>query len=248
MLSAEWPEVVFVLIPAYKSADLLRKFLPDLLCFVPEKQICVVDDASGDNTYDLCKDLKIDCIRHEVNKGKGAALRTGFSFLLKKGAAWVITMDADGQHSPDDLHRFISAISKDPDIGICIGARKMVPGAMPFLRICSNRLTSWILSLFTGVNIRDSQCGYRIYSAAFLSSVTIDYERFEMESEVIIKAVRSGFKICFTEVQTLYLSDLSHISHLCDTFRWVKAVIRTNFKYKTKNQANDRTSKSNVCL
>ncbi|HEX3020749.1 MAG TPA: glycosyltransferase family 2 protein [Chitinispirillaceae bacterium] len=232
----KWPDDTFVLIPSYKSADLLQQFLPRLLKIVPDKQICIVDDASGDNTESVCASYCLTCIKHPVNTGKGGALDTGFRFLIDKKASWIITMDADGQHAPEDLNNFLDSVQKNPSLGICIGSRCMKIGVMPFPRICSNRITSFILTLFTGVPILDSQCGYRIYSAELLKKIKIEYMRFEMESEVIIKAANLGFQIGFTNVQTLYLSGLSHISHLKDTLRWVRAVIRVWFKCRKRNQ------------
>lgn len=221
----KWPDDTFVVIPSYKSANLLEAFLPDLKKIVPEDKICIVDDASGDQTDIVSEKHNITCLKHEVNKGKGAALSTGFDYLLTKDARWIVTMDADGQHSPSDLQNFIDGVKKRPDAGICIGHRCMKIGVMPFFRICSNKTTSFILSLFAGIPIADSQCGYRIYSSEFLKRISIQYNRFEMESEVILKAAALGFPVCFTDIQTLYSSNLSHISHLKDTIRWVRAVI-----------------------
>ncbi len=222
----KWPEDTFILIPSYKSSELLKEFLPRLLKVVPQKQICIVDDASGDETGPLCDANKLVCLNHNVNRGKGAALDTGFKFLIaKKKAKWIITMDADGQHVPEDLANFLDSVQKNPLLGMSIGCRSMKIGVMPFARICSNKITSFILSVLIGVPVLDSQCGYRIYSSELLKKLKIKYQRFEMESEVIIKAARLGFQIGFTDVQTLYLNSQSHISHLKDTFRWVKAVI-----------------------
>jgi hypothetical protein len=97
---------------------------------------------------------------------------------------------------------------------------------MPLARICSNALTSAFLSLLTGQRIRDSQCGYRVYAVEMLRRMSIEYDRFEMESEVILKASRLRFPIRFVRVQTVYSRDIgSHISHVRDTLRWVKAVL-----------------------
>jgi len=222
---AIWPETVFVLIPSYKSAHLLSEFLPKLLKFVPRQNICIVDDASKDDTSQICDSFRITCLKHDINRGKGAALDTGFRYLSRNNARWVITMDADGQHAPEDLVRFLDLIQKNPSLGIGIGKRCMKPGVMPLPRICSNVITSKILSLFTGYPILDSQCGYRVYSIDFISKIAIQFNRFEMESEVILKAAYLKFPICFTDVQTLYLDGFSHISHLKDTIRWVKAVL-----------------------
>jgi len=234
----EWPKGTYVLIPSYKSACQLKTFINSLANVVPKDYILVVDDASKDGTYEFCQQEGISCVRHDVNKGKGAALRTGFACLID--AKWIVTMDADGQHSPTDLPLFIDAARKYPSMGICIGARDMRLGAMPPARILSNRLTSLILSLFAKQRIKDSQCGYRMYSRELVSSIDIIYNRFQMESEIILKAAAKKFPIRFVRVQTLYLKDgPSHISHLTDTLRWVAAVLKVWYGIKFKNRINN---------
>ena len=221
----QWPDDIAVLIPAYKAAALLTNTLPAIRAFVPARHIVVIDDASGDTTQKVCDDFQITCLVHTVNKGKGGALVTGFSHCINKGYRWVISMDADGQHVPDDLPRFIAATKSTPAPGICIGARMMQPGVMPIERIASNRITSALLGLFCGTTIKDSQCGYRIYNTDLLKKITITCNRFEMESEIIMKAAFLGFPVIFTNVQTVYLKGPSHISHVADTLRWIIAVV-----------------------
>jgi len=272
-MNAEWPKNTYVLVPSYKSIGQLRPFIKSLTETVPKEHVCVVDDASNDGTYEFCVDSGIDCVRHGRNRGKGAALRTGFSHLIStkgvntvvskdfstdintgigkginkgtgvktivitpeestsKRCEWILTMDADGQHSPADIPRFLAESKRLPAPGICIGARDMRLGAMPPARIVSNRLTSLILSVLTGRRVADSQCGYRLYSAEFIKSVQIEYNRFQAESELIQKAAAKHFPIRFTGVRTLYLKGgSSHISHLSDTLRWIAAVGRVWFK------------------
>jgi glycosyltransferase involved in cell wall biosynthesis len=237
---SEWPKDTYILVPSYKSAGTLRPFIKSLAETVPKEYICVVDDASGDGTYEFCKDFGIDCVRHGRNRGKGAALRTGFSHIIgntgiNTNINWILTMDADGQHSPADIPRFINESRKHPAPGICIGARSMRLGAMPPARILSNRLTSLILSILTGRRVLDSQCGYRLYSAEFLKSAQIEHNRFQAESELIQKAAAKHFPVRFVRVRTLYLEDGgSHISHLPDTLRWIAAVLRVWFKLTFK--------------
>jgi glycosyltransferase involved in cell wall biosynthesis len=233
---AGWPKSTYVLIPAYKSADTLRPFLPELLEAVPAANICVVDDGSFDGTDTLCSTLGLLYQNHHKNRGKGAALATGLNFLLDKGAKAVITLDADNQHSPEDLPKFLDSYAVNSNAGIIIGCRKIKCGHMPVSRIFSNRVTSCILSWMTGTTIPDSQCGYRLYSEKFLRSITITCPRFEMESEVIIKAAFLDFPILFVEVQTLYLNGQSHISNLADTFRWITAVIKLWLALKNKEK------------
>ncbi len=221
-----WPDDISVLIPAYKSAHLLRRLLPRLMAYAPADRIVVVDDASHDDTPQVCDGHDITCLSHDVNRGKGAALATGFHHLLETGVQWIISMDADGQHAPEDLHKFIAASRATPPPGICIGARAMKPGIMPVERILSNRITSRILSFLCRIPVVDSQCGYRCYAVPFLKKISLAFNRFEMESEIIMKAAFLGFPVTFIDIQTLYLRGPSHIAHVADTFRWTIAVLR----------------------
>lgn len=221
-----WPDDIFVLIPAFKAAKDLNDFLPILLITVPNNRICIVDDASEDETESVCSNYNVEYLLQDTNQGKGAALKRGFAHLLKKDAHWILTMDADGQHAVDDIPLLLEAAREYPEAGIIVGARNISFRNMPPARIFSNSVTSAILSAMCGSKMQDSQCGFRIYSSRLLKRVTLYYKRFEMESEIILKACFEGFPIRFVPVQTLYCSSQSHISHLKDMLRWIRAVGR----------------------
>jgi glycosyltransferase involved in cell wall biosynthesis len=223
--SPAWPEDIGILIPAFQAAGTLDAFLPRLLCSAPASSILIVDDGSSDATVQVAGAHGIECLCHEKNCGKGAALTTGFSRFMERGVTAIITIDADGQHAIVDLHHFVEFFRQHPDVGICIGKRQFKVGRMPIARIFSNTVTSWFLTVLCGVPILDSQCGYRLYSSSLLRAITITCPRFEMESEVIIKAAKRGFSIRFIEVQTLYFKTKSHIAHIADTIRWIKATL-----------------------
>lgn len=220
----KWPNDIAVLIPAYNAASSLQNLLKRVNIYVPLDRIVVVDDGSIDNTGLICREHRIVYLFHPQNMGKGASLSTGFNYLLEQNVNWIITMDADGQHSPDDLSKFIEVVQNYPDIGICIGTREMRLGIMPFERILSNRITSAILSILCKNKIEDSQSGYRIYSSELLKKIEIEYKRFEMETEIIMKAIFLGFPVTFIKIKTLYFKGSSHISHFIDTIRWIRAV------------------------
>ncbi len=234
--SRQWPNDCAVLIPSYRSADKLDSFLPILLTSVPAESILVVDDGSRDHTDEVCRRLGVSCTAHECNKGKGAALRLGFQELAMRDITWIATMDADGQHAVNDLPRFISAARRYPDSGLIIGTRSRRLGTMPAMRILSNTMTSAALSLLTRSVVSDSQCGFRFYSKRLLSATTTTCDRFEMESEIILRARFAGFPVRFVEVQTLYCTDQSHISPGADTVRWIRAVVRTLARIRAENR------------
>jgi glycosyltransferase involved in cell wall biosynthesis len=232
-----WPADIFVLIPAYKAAASLRAMLPVLFTVVPQENVCVSDDGSRDGTGVVCREHAMLYVSSNVNEGKGAALSRGFRFLCnEKKASWIITLDADGQHAVPDIPLFLSEIHARPDAGIIIGKRSKRPGVMPLARIFSNTVTSFILSLLSGSEISDSQCGFRAYSCRLLSAVTCRYPRFEMESEIILRARNKGFSVSFIPVQTLYCSTQSHISVAADTLRWLRAVISVWLELRSKDR------------
>jgi glycosyltransferase involved in cell wall biosynthesis len=219
-----WPHAIYLCIPSYQAAPSLAALLPELLEAVPKAQICIVDDGSTDSTKEFCTGCGVRYLNHSKNIGKGAALATGFAALLAQGAEAVITMDADGQHAVDDLGGFLDDFAAHPETGICIGKRTIAKSGMPLARVVSNTLTSRILSWMCSVKIHDSQCGFRLYSARFLRSVTVSSPGFAMESEVLLKAARLGFPLRSVEVQTLYFNGASHIAHIPDTLRWIKTI------------------------
>lgn len=224
---SQWPDTFSILIPAYKSAISLKTLLPALVEKIPPAQICIVDDGSEDGTDRVCKTHKVQYIKLRTNQGKGAALKTGFSHYLQNShIRWILSMDADGQHSIDDLPVFIEASSRFPDAGIIIGARSISLRSMPPARIFSNIVTSGILTALCGRRIPDSQCGYRLYSTTLLNTISLVYNRFEMESEVILKACHAGFAVHSVPIKTLYTNNGSHISHIRDMGRWIKAVLK----------------------
>jgi len=154
---------VQVLIPAYKAESELREFLPALLKKVAKENITVVIDGLFDESLKLCENFGVKTIVHEKNLGKGAALTSGFR-QMDENTEWVITMDADGQHSPDDLDKFLEKIkSAKNNTAIILGARNRTLKFMPPARIFSNWATSSFVSFVTKQKVADCQCGYRAY-------------------------------------------------------------------------------------
>lgn len=213
-----------IIIPAYNEEESIAKLLPSLN--FPPQDIIVVDDGSTDNTVSKSQSFGVHVIRHKKNKGKGMAHRTGFNFASKEEARWVITMDADGQHSPKDIPKFIKAI-KEKKGDMIIGEREVTIRTMPFLRFLTNLWTSFIVSILGGKRVKDAQSGFRAISKEIFISISLSTNNFQTESEIIIKAARRGFGITSVPIRTIYNESYSYIKPFLDTLRFIKLAFQS---------------------
>lgn len=184
----------------------------------------VVDDGSTDQTAERASRAGAVVIRYSSNRGKGASLRSGFDWALKEGYDAVITMDGDGQHDPKDIPRFIER-AKSSHAGLIIGNRMENVENMPLIRRLTNRVMSSIISRICSQRMPDSQCGYRLIKQKVLERLSLATSRFEIESEILIKANRANFKIDSIPIRTIYKGEKSRINPLPDTIRFIRLII-----------------------
>jgi hypothetical protein len=131
----------------------------------------------------------------------------------------VITVDADLQHSPESITSFLQNYDEN---SLVLGCRRISLGNMPLDRWLSNNLTSLVISIFSRKLIRDSQCGFRMYPVSFLRKLTLNSDRFDLESEILFKSGMLGMKITQVEIPTIYNKNSSYINHLADTLRFIR--------------------------
>jgi glycosyltransferase involved in cell wall biosynthesis len=190
--------------------------------------ILVVDDGSTDGSVGALAPGEATVIPHPENRGKGAALQTGFREALARGYDAVITLDADGQHPPDCIPRFLEAAAgPEAGAGILLGRRSMSPDRMPLLRSLTNLWTSLVVSILAGQWIPDSQSGYRLLRRPVLEGMTLDSRHYEAESEILIRASRRRHRIATVPIPTVYGNEHSHIHPVRDTFRFLRLVGRS---------------------
>ena len=176
----------------------------------------MVDDGSTEAPEDFAARLAalgVKLIRHDRNRGKGAALLTAARALHAEGATHMIVIDADGQHDPDDLPRFVSAIEAHPE-AVIVGCRDFahaenVPGSSRFGRNFSN---FWC-RLETGVRCADTQSGYRAYPLAGLTALRFHCRRYNFEIEVLVKLLWSGYGLYELDIPVCYAPPGERISH-----------------------------------
>lgn len=164
--------------------------------------VIVVDDGSTDKSGDAAVLSGAYVIKHPKNSGKGAALKTGFDFALKNGFDAVITLDADGQHDPAEISKFIDSY-KNNSGDIIIGNRLWDKGIY-LSRYISNRIGVFFISLASGCKICDTQSGFRLYKKEVIENIKIKSSGFEAETEILIKAGRKGFNISSIPVKAMY--------------------------------------------
>jgi len=188
------------------------------------ENIIVVDDGSTDDSAEEIKNKDyVTILKHEINLGKGAALVTGLTYAAEKGFDYSICLDADMQHDPDSIPDFIEEM-KLKKCDIVVGNRLNNIQKMPVQRRASNFLTSWLLSIKTGVKILDSQSGYRLLSLENISEILPKFAGFEAESEMLVKAARNNFKICFVNIPTIYNDNKSKMKSFKAIIGFIKVL------------------------
>ncbi|MCM8778707.1 MAG: glycosyltransferase family 2 protein [Candidatus Omnitrophica bacterium] len=221
---------VCVLIPTYNEA----KTIGWLIRKVKEQgitKIVIVDDGSTDRTVEIAKENGAEVLRNFKNLGKGNALKKGFAYCLEKNFDAVLTMDGDGQHSPEDIPRFLDFIQKTK-VDLLIGNRMHSPWLMPLLRLLTNRFMSWIISFIVAQKIPDTQSGFRLIKRNVLEKIDLRSENFEIESEILIEAIRKGFSVKSLPIKTIYLEgSVSQINPLFDSLRFLKFILKTLWRW-----------------
>jgi len=215
---------ICLLIPAYNEARTIGQIVAKARKVMDS--VVVVDDGSRDATAQIAHDAGALVIKHKVNSGKGAALRTGFQHVLDHGYDAVITMDSDGQHDVDDIPRFLKAFSNSLP-GIILGSRMHDIYTMPAVRKCTNKFTSYVGSLLSHQKLEDSQSGFRLISADVLRTVKLETSGFEMESELLVKASKAGFRIISVPIKTIYGEEVSKINPVLDTYKFLRLLFRS---------------------
>ncbi len=217
---------IAVLIPAYNESREIGNVIGRIKSM--GHPVYVVDDGSVDDTARIASEAGAQVIRHPRNSGKGISLKTGLDYLNRRNYDAVVIMDGDAQHDPGDITAFIEAAEANPDVMV-IGNRMANTRIMPLDRKLTNRFMSLIISWLCGQRIADSQCGFRLIPRNTLKELSISCKRFEVETELLIRASRAGTRIISVPVKTLYGREISQINPLRDTMRFIAFLIRLPF-------------------
>ncbi len=213
------PSRTVVVVPCLNEAAAIERLVTAIRRQIAA--VIVVDDGSSDRTGELAARAGAEVIRHATPRGKGAALQQAWSWGLDHGFEWALTMDGDGQHSPEDIPGFIEAADQGT-AKLIVGNRMARPAGMPWLRRQVNRWMSRRLSRLAGQALPDTQCGFRMMHLRTWASFSLETTHFEIESELLLAFAQGGHAIQFVPIRVIYQDEQSKIRPLTDTYRWFR--------------------------
>ncbi|MBP7830711.1 MAG: glycosyltransferase family 2 protein [Kiritimatiellae bacterium] len=185
----------------------------------------VVDDGSDDRTAELAGAAGAVVLRQDRNQGKGLALNRGFEYARSREYEAAVTLDADGQHRPEEIRRFVDEYVAT-GIPVLVGTRMADTKTMPLIRRWTNRFMSWWLSRQMGQRVPDTQCGFRLYRLDAIPPLEAGSERFAAESEILLLIARRGARIGSVPISTVYGNERSKVNPLSDTIRFFRMLRR----------------------
>jgi glycosyltransferase involved in cell wall biosynthesis len=225
---------VIAVVPAFQAEKTIGAVVRGLLSALPDREglrVVVVDDGSTDQTAAEAERAGATLLRHPRNLGKGAALRTGMDFAKDAGATAVVTVDADGQHPPEEAARV--ALHAAPREALVLGVRDLRRDGAPWPNRFSNGFSNVFLSWFGGVELHDSQCGLRRYPVPETLALGAHSDGYAFEAETLLRAARLGWRIDELPVRVIYPPAAERVSHfhaVRDPARIVARVLETTWR------------------
>jgi glycosyltransferase involved in cell wall biosynthesis len=215
---------IYALIPGYNEAERIRAVID---ASKPQLPVVVVDDGSTDETASLAEAAGATVLRQVPNQGKGAALKRGFRWAIDNGADAVLMLDADGQHDPAEIPKFLNMHATNSS-DLIIGYRNF--SEMPFTRKLANTIGRASISWAMGQKILDNQSGYRLVSRRLMeATLESDEAGFEFEVDMVVLCIRRGMRLDWVPIRTIYAGEESHIKpwhHVKNFFRVVRKTRR----------------------
>ncbi len=189
----------FIIIPAYNEAERIGEVIDGVKRFA--KNILVVDDGSKDRTSEVAEKAGVKVLRHRLNLGKGAAMKTGVEAAIDLGAEAIILLDADGQHDPKHLPEFLKQLEQGSEI--VFGSRNLSYG-VPLIRYLGNKFGSVLISLIFGIYQSDLLCGYIAFTKKAYQKIRWDSSRYGVETEIVARTGKNKLKYTEIPIETIY--------------------------------------------
>lgn len=214
-----WPSTCAVVVPCCNEEDAISALVQEVRRHLPK--VIVVDDNSRDQTAVRAAESGAEVVRRDQAPGKGVALKAGLAAAFAQGCAWAIALDGDGQHRPADIPLFLRR-AEETDVALIVGNRMHQADAIPWLRRLVNRWMSRRISALAGRCLPDSQCGFRLINLKAWSTLRLETNHFEIESEMLVSFILAGYAVEFVPIQVIGRGRRSHIHPVIDTWRWCR--------------------------
>lgn len=198
--------------PTYNNDGTLRDVVERVLKFCND--VIVVNDGCTDTSDEILASFgeKITVVDYGRNRGKGYALKKGFEKAIELGFDFVITLDSDGQHYPEDIPLFINALEQHP-YALIIGSRNLNEENMPGKNTFANKFSNFWFKIQTGVNLPDTQTGYRLYPLKNLPNLNLLTSRYEAELELLVGAAWRGVDLIPIKINVFYPKAKERVTH-----------------------------------
>ncbi len=214
----------FIVMPAFNEAPAIEQAVREVIA-CGYRHIIVVDDGSDDDTYDRARAIEgVVALKHFLNRGKGAAMKTGLEAAKMLRAQVVVTLDADGQHNPAEIAPMLERIAQGYDV--VLGTRLKNPRGMPLHKIAANFVGNCITWMLYGLWVTDSQSGFRAYSKRAIDLIDTRSDRYEYDTEVIREIKRHGLKFVEMPIEARYTAYSTSKRNKQSVKNGIKAVIR----------------------
>lgn len=195
---------VVAVVPAYNEGKTIKKVIEETMANVDE--LIVIDDGSADDTYDKAVENATYVIRFRSNRGLGIALKKGIEKALQIGADWIVVLDADGEHNPQEIPQLLN-VAKQKNVDVLLGSRFVKNGRavkMPFLKRVSNGVGTLLFNFLFRVSLTDSQSGFRVYKRRVFELINFVQNDMLVNTEILIAAVNRGLTL--TEAPIISIS------------------------------------------
>lgn len=211
---------VFCVIPVYNNKATIKNVALESRSIL--KNVIVVDDGSTDvNIGELFKETDIVVLKHEKNQGKGRAILTALKYLKEKNAQFMITIDADGQHYPRDIKKFLEILPEASD-AIVVGVRQFTGEHVPSRSKFGRALSNFWFHVETGLDLGDCQSGFRCYPVEYVNKIKLNGQGYDFETEIITRGAWAGLLIKTVNIDVYYPPEKERVSHFhpfLDNFR-----------------------------
>ena len=218
---------ITVVVPAFQAAASVGEVVARTRASVPAARVIVVDDGSSDGTGSVAAAAGASVVRHDTNRGKGAALRSGVAQVATGqggGGSVIVTLDSDGQHPPEEIPRLVAPIAEG-QADLVLGARERT-AAMPLGRRLTNRLSAALASRIGGQSIPDAQTGFRAFTAEIAALVRPPESHYEYEAAFLLEALARRVRVASIPIPTVYHGAPSHFRAVADTWRLARIFAR----------------------